>query len=153
MALNTKSGIDPSLINLRICSHPIRVLADFLEFTKLGNPLITPVSMLPKELINKMTSIELLDYGLGINKDIFEFHKSHSIIPSPLVIAYALAVVTSGKAKGIFMAGFDGYQADDSRRIEVEKILELYKADQSSLDLITITPSLYNLTSTSLYAL
>ena len=95
----------------------------------------------------------MLDYGLEIEKDTFEFHKSYSTIPSPLVIAYALAVVTSGRASNVFLAGFDGYQADDPRRIEVEKIIELYKTNKYSLDIMAVTPSLYNLTSASIYAL
>jgi 4-hydroxy 2-oxovalerate aldolase len=50
------------------------------------------------------------------------------------------------------LAGFDGYGADDPRTMEMQKVLETYK-DASSLDLISITPTIYTIPTVSVYAM
>ena len=43
LALNTRSVINSSLINLRIACHPVRLIADAEEYNNLSQPLITPI--------------------------------------------------------------------------------------------------------------
>lgn len=104
LALNTQEAIDPVLIDLRIACHPVRLLADAETHAQLPQPLITPASMLPEALRGALGSKELLDFGLGIVADRFEFHATHCVAPTSLVLAYALAVATSGRASRILMA-------------------------------------------------
>lgn len=154
LALNTQSEIDPSLIDLRIACHPVRLLADAEAYYKLTQPLITPVSMLPDHLRAELQSNQLLDFGLGIETGRFEFHDSHCIVPTSLVLAYALAVSTSGKAAQVLMAGFDGYQPGDPRNLEVELMLSEFTASNVSLDVKFITRTRYkSILSKSIYAI
>lgn len=154
LALNTQSSIDLSLIDLRIACHPVRLLADAEAYADLPQPLITPASMLPKNLLAELQGNELLDFGLGIETGRFEFHDTHCIAPSSLVLAYALAAATSGKASQILMAGFDGYQAGDSRNDEVELMLSAFTASNPSLNLASITHTRYkHVQAKSIYAI
>ncbi|WP_216601597.1 aldolase catalytic domain-containing protein [Vreelandella azerica] len=50
MALNTQTAIEAELIDLRVACHPVRLLADCEAHTQLPQPLITPFSMLPKDV-------------------------------------------------------------------------------------------------------
>ena len=121
IALNTHGGIDSSLINMRVASHPIRLLADVHTHMHLPQPLITPLSMLPEDVRQELEGKEVLDLGLEIEKDQFSFFPSYCVVPSPLVIGYALAVAVSGKANKIMLAGFDGYSPGDPRNSELER--------------------------------
>lgn len=153
LALNTQSKILPELIDARVACHPIRLLADGETHLKLPQPLIVPASMLPAEVMNALKDKKLLDFGVEIAADKFEFYENYAVIPCPLVLAYALAVVTSGKSSKIYLAGFDGYGAGDPRSIEVQKIISSYVANDSSIEVISVTPSKFTLASKSIYAL
>ena len=153
LALNTQSAIDAELIDLRVACHPVRLLADCDVHAGLPQPLITPYSMLPAHVRGALGGKEVLDFGLNVQADSFEFADTHCTSPTSLVVAYALAVATSGHASRILMAGFDGYGADDPRSREMHHLLEQYQAAEGALPMLAITPTRYSLYAESVYAL
>lgn len=153
MALNTQSVISADLIDLRVACHPLRLLADGATHAKLPQPLVTPYSMLPEDVKASLGDKLVLDFGLNVQQDTFEFNNVHCTTPTSLVVAYALAIATSGQAQNIYMAGFDGYGADDTRTQEMKDLLEIYQCHGKSLMLSAITPTSYGIQRESIYAL
>jgi len=153
VALNTQNNIDGSLIDLRVACHPIRLLADCQEYAELQQPLVVPVSMLSADIQQELVMKELLDFGMVVKPEVFEFFNKSCVLPSPLVLAYALAVVNSGKATEVFLAGFDGYALDDSRRREVDEIFNAYKSNGNTVHLTSITPTQYDIPTQSIYGM
>lgn len=152
VALNTQSAINPELIDLRIACHPVRLLADAEAYACFPQPLITPASMLPDDLLAVLEGCKLLDFGLGVEPGLFEFYDTHCFVPLPLVLAYALAVVTSGKAKSILLAGFDGYPAGDQRNLETSEVFDLYRAASQADRIVSVTPTRHKIRTSSIYA-
>jgi len=153
MALNTQAVLDADLIDVRVACHPVRLLADYEELIHYPQPLITPFSMLPHEVTKSLRGKEVLDFGLGVKPDTFMIDDTHCIVPTSLVVAYSLAVATSGQAKGILLAGFDGYGADDPRTSEMQALLSKYMSTIQGLELLSFTPTKYNIPIQSVYAL
>ena len=153
MALNTQSVIDNDLIDVRIACHPVRLMTDCEKLAQLSQPLITPASTLPINVLDFMSSIKLLDYGMGIQDTNHVYEETYCILSNPLVISYALAVASSGKAKQLLLAGFDGYSNDDPRRLENDMIFEKHQSVVSAVPILAVTPTLYHIESTSIYAL
>lgn len=153
IALNTKQDIDDSLIDIRAACHPIRLLADCAQHVSLPQSLVTPFHMLPNEVKTELEGKSILDFGLTTSAGKFVFEQKSCTLPSSLVIAYALAIATSGKAKSIYLAGFDGYSAADLRKKETDDVFNLYQKHPDSLSLVSITPSLYEIPTMSVYAL
>jgi len=153
LALNTQSAIDAELIDLRVACHPVRLLADCDSHLKLPQPLITPFSMLPSDVQSSLATKEVFDYGLKVQAETFVFGATYCTAPTSLVVAYALAVATSGQANCIVMAGFDGYGADDPRSHEMQQLFEYYKAADGALQITAITPTRYGLHTESVYGL
>lgn len=153
IALNTQSTLSAELIDAAIACHPVRLLADCDEHVHLPQPLITPASMLQEDVLESLKGKELLDYGLGVQADTFIFSDEYCILPTSLVIAYALAVANSGKSRCIFLAGFDGYGASDPRHTEMQSLIAAYQALEESVELCSITPTLFNLPTKSVYAM
>lgn len=151
MALNTQAKIAPGLINARLACHPLRLLADCEQHATLPQPLITPAGMLPQEVRQVLEGKELLDFGIEVRDGQFEFHEGFCVLPTALVIAYALAISASGGASRILLAGFDGYQADDPRNAEMNKLLALYRRSVGAVDILAITPSRYDVSAASVY--
>ena len=117
IALNAHLSINEELIDFRIASNPMRIVADIEKHLKLSQPLITPASMLNDDIKNKLINKDLLDFGLEVRKNKFKFFKNYAHIPCSKVVAYALSVIASGKASKLYLAGFDGFQDDDQRKI------------------------------------
>jgi 4-hydroxy 2-oxovalerate aldolase len=153
IALNTQATLSAELIDVRIACHPVRLLADCEEHTRLPQPLITPASMLPEDVLESLKGKKLLDYGIGVQNDTFVCAEEYCILPNSLVIAYALAVATSGRCNRILLAGFDGYSADDPRYVEMQALINSYLAMGEHVDLCSVTPTRYNLPIQSVYAL
>ena len=153
VALNTLSAIDSDLIDVRVACHPVRLLADCETYTKLPQPLITAASMLPDDVRQALAGKELLDYGLTVQPGRFEFAEHHCVLPSSLVIAYALAVATSGRASRVLLAGFDGYGGDDRRNAEMNRLLRSYFINDNRLELISVTSTRYEMPCRSIYGL
>jgi 4-hydroxy 2-oxovalerate aldolase len=154
IALNTQSAIEQSMIDLRIACHPVRLLADAEDHAKLPQPLITPYSMLPPRLKDELRNKNILDFGLGTKTDRFEFHEHYCVVPNMLVLSYALALATSGKASRTMMAGFDGYAPGDNRNTEMEQMLRCFAKSGAGVQPESITPTRYkNLAALSIYAL
>lgn len=153
LALNTQSQIDAGLIDARVACHPVRLLADCEAHTKLPQPLITPASMLPDDVRQALNGKELLDFGLEVQIGVFKFSEKYAVIPTSLVIAYALAVATSGNSSRIQLAGFDGYTADDPRTSEIQQLFNLYTASASSVEFLSVTPTRYSIPVRSIYGM
>lgn len=152
LALNAQESIDQNLIDLRVACHPVRLLADVQTHKALPQPLITPITMLPDSIKHALAGKSVLDFGLGIEPGSFIFNATHCVTPTSLVIGYALASAVSGDAKRILLAGFDGYGAGDSRNDEMNYLLHRF-IEASHNELLSVTPSVYEINQRSIYAL
>lgn len=153
IAMNTQAAIDDQLIDLRVACHPVRLLADCETHARLAQPLITPVSSLPEGLLVALGEKQLLDFGLGVKNGTFSIFEKGCVIPSSLVIGYALAVASSGSASRILLAGFDGYAAGDSRNHEIQNLFNLFSAQKGVPDLISVTETSYDIRCLSIYGM
>lgn len=153
IALNTQTSISPELIDVRAACHPIRLFADSSKHAILPQPLVMPLSMLPHDIVDAFKGQELLDFGISIEENKFMFKSDHGVVPNCLVISYALAIASSGRAARILLAGFDGYGAGDLRTNEINKILSDFESTPGTPPLISITPTEYIVSVNSIYAL
>jgi len=153
VALNTQATIDEDLVDLRVASHPFRLLADSDAYRTLRQPLAAPAARLPKAVLDKLDPERFHDFGLTVQRGAFGFGERSAVVPSSLAIAYALAVASSGRATRVLLAGFDGYGADDPRTTEMNELLAAYQAAEGAVPLVAITPTRYKVGTTSVYAL
>lgn len=150
IALNTQTGISADLIDLRIACHPVRLLADSQKHLALPQPLITPLSMLPEPIREALSSKSTLDFGMVVKAETFSFQQFHCVTPNSLVLSYALALLTSGGAEQVLMAGFDGYPPGDKRNDETAEIIGMF-TKSSDLPLLAVTPTSHRVASASIY--
>jgi len=151
LALNKHTPIKHDLITVRAACHPIRLLADYADHQELPQPLITAASMLPREVSSLYQGKEILDYGLEVQEGEFEFHPHYGVLPNQLAITYVLAVIASGSANRILLAGFDGFAPGDPRNSEMDKTFSLYASHPRSIPLMAVTPSKYQVLQKSIF--
>lgn len=152
IALNTQPHIDSDLIDIRAACHPVRILADSSIHATLPQPLVIPASMLSDNVNKAYKEKKILDFGLSVQEDTFIFESNYCILPNSLVFGYALAIATSGVAARILLAGFDGYGANDSRTNEVNTLLNNFTQLPNTPSVLSITPTQYNISTSSVYA-
>jgi 4-hydroxy 2-oxovalerate aldolase len=109
--------------------------------------------MLPDDVRQALAGKTLYDFGMQVAADTFEFEATRCTLPTSLVIAYALAVATSGDVSEVLMAGFDGYSAGDPRNNELDHLLEAYKQHPQARRLTAVTPCGYRIREVSIYGL
>jgi 4-hydroxy 2-oxovalerate aldolase len=131
----------------------VRILADYHEYLSLPQPLIAPASMLPENIKQKLLQKDIFDFDIAVDAKGFAFNSSNCTLPNLMVLSYALAIATSGKAKQILLAGFDGYGADDPRRKEVDNVFKLYQQTETCVDFFSITETRYEIPIKSIYGL
>ena len=62
-----------------------------------------------------------------------------------------IAVLASGNAKQIFLAGFDGYLTNFNKNEEINSIFSLFFKSAKNIKIESITPTLYQIPEKSLY--
>ena len=145
IALNLKSSVPEELINLRIACHPFSLMMDKQKYQSLKVPLVVPESRLNEDIKLSLEEKEVLNFGMKIKSGLFEFYESSCSVPSPLVVAYALGVITSGGSAECYLAGFDGYESGDPRNEEIRNIFTIYLNSDESIPLKSVSESIFNL--------
>ena len=85
-----------------------------------------PWGTLSDEVRQRYDAQNVKDYGMELRDGVFEVGAYGCVIEKPLALAYALAMVTQGKAKHVWMVGMDGYDGDDERNRDILKMLDAY---------------------------
>jgi 4-hydroxy 2-oxovalerate aldolase len=153
IALNPSVILNKKLIDLYVSCNPLKLITDLDSIKFVKSALAIPYSLLTKDLIKKFKNIKLLNYEVGVQSGKYKIYKKEAIIPKLYNIAYALSLATSGNASKILLAGFDGYGLNDSRTRTIDELFLLYLSLKNSKDLISVTPTHYNIKSSSIYSL
>jgi 4-hydroxy 2-oxovalerate aldolase len=150
--LNINNVLPNEIATATIVSHVSRAVLDLSFYDKLKMLLILPLDRL-KNLIDNTKDMEILDYGLILEENKFEFEKTFCKLDTPLVSAYALGIMYLAQAKEIYLAGFDGYDLRDDRNDEMEEVLKQYQKLKGHPKITSITPTSYiNLHKSSLFS-
>ncbi len=152
LSLNVHHEIDNDLIDSYVSVDPMRMSLEINEYRKLNKPLFTPLGSFQPDMLSSLKDIDIRDYGMGIDEDKFSADSSSCVVPAKLSIAYAFALAQIGKAKNIWLVGFDGYSGDDPRQDEMIKVLDIIKQSGFGLNVTCLTPSNYPLAQGSVYA-
>ena len=119
----------------------------------MTSPLAVPKSLLSNDLKKKFKKLKILDFGVGVKENYFEFHRTGAIMPRLYNLAYALSIATSGNASKILLAGFDGYGSNHKRTKKLDELFYLYSSFKGTKPIIAITPTSYSIFSNSIYAM
>lgn len=110
------------------------------------------------ELLTKQEGINCIEIGFSSidsgNYNVpFAFSKDSFINSKKFPkFNYALAIAQIGKAKQIYLAGFDGYDQTVDKLLEIDQTINLFKRKFTNRSLISITSTKYNFHKKSIHA-
>tara|TARA_Y100000590_G_scaffold469879_1_gene660306 strand:+ start:5469 stop:7073 length:1605 start_codon:yes stop_codon:yes gene_type:complete len=148
--LNIQKSINEKLINYRVACNLFRLLTDKKKYKKFKNKFIIPFERQNNEIKKYFNKKKVLNFDLQIISNKFNFKSDKVIIPNSLVVSYALGIAASGKSKNIILAGFQGYNSEDPRQIQMDNTFNLFKSNSKIL-ISSITPTKYKIKIDSLY--
>ena len=153
LCLNINNDIPEDLVTAYVACHETRILIECASYKKISKPIIIPVLRIPKAIKDTLDGINILDYGMVVNKDNLEINTNGCVLPSSLALFYAISIATIGNANNILLAGADGYSVSDIRHKVVKDYLEKYQDLECSVPITSVTPSLYSIQQRSIYQL
>ena len=125
-----------------IVTNKFRFLTDSINYKKINKTIYTPNNIFSDDPNYKFYKNKIRQYSSKVQKDKFVFSKNSCILPNNLAFSYALALCNIGKAKKIYLAGFDGYKNNNVLQAEMIETINIYEK-LKSVPLITITSSSY----------
>ncbi len=154
IGINLVDKIHESLFDYFCISHNLKFLSDFSHYQQLNKPLIYPKHRFKDDEIRQLNSLtNSINYGIKIERNTFKPSTDSCIIPYDLTVSYALSVAIMGQAERIFLAGFDGYAANDKRQQEMITLFQLMQESDQTVEIIAITPTSYPINKGSVYAM
>ncbi len=152
IAINICDVMSPEFIDYYCVSRNTKFLSEREKYNKLKKPLILPLHRFTNEEIKTLECLELYDFGMTVESGALELHSSSCVAPYDVTTAYALCVGYNTEASQVSVVGFDGYNYQDERQLEMVEILTLFKNLSKDVKLVSLTPSTYPIAQESLYA-
>ncbi|PPZ24101.1 pyruvate carboxyltransferase, partial [Escherichia coli] len=116
-------------------------------------PLILPKHRFNKDELSYLSpKTEIFDYGLKINKDVYQVAETQCTIPSELTVGYAISAAIIGQSSSIKLVGFDGFEKGDSRQQEMVDLIIKINEYMHKKEIISLTPTSYPIKEGSVYA-
>ena len=106
LCLNINQDIPESFVDSYIACHETRIAMELDLYADLTKPIILPMSRIPNKVRGLLSSVEILDYGLKIEKGSLSAEDNGCILDKPHVLIYALSLLSRSGAKKISLLFF-----------------------------------------------
>ena len=145
--LNANQSFSTDLIDYNIFLNPNKLASEIKVHKKRLSKVISPSQII---IDGYDLNYEIIDVKVGEN---FATNTHYLEIPNSLVLGYAFMVAVYSDHNNIYMAGFDGYKFSDQKNDEVNLLIEKFRNSFPDKNLISITPSFFNLNQKSVVGL
>ena len=152
IAINIISEL-ASYIDYHCISHNNKFLSESDKYKTLKKSIILPkhrFSTTELQLFDE--DCKLIDYGLSIHKEHFSSTDKSCVVPFDITAAYAFSIAKMMNAKSVNLIGFDGYESNDNRQLEMIETISLMVNSLELPNVSALTPTTYPLQQGSLYA-
>jgi 4-hydroxy 2-oxovalerate aldolase len=153
IAINTLSDFDNQYVDFYCVSHNSKLLSERMLYNKLTKPIILPLHLFSDEEMKTLDgSNAIIDYGLNVESGKFEILSTYTTIPNETTVAYALSIAHISGSNKISLIGFDGYESNDHRQLEMIEMFNLFNTLPGHAPLLALTPTTYPVEQSSIYA-
>jgi 4-hydroxy 2-oxovalerate aldolase len=143
LCLNVNQNIPSDLITAYVACHETRITIELDLYLNLNKPIIMPLGRIPEEIKSLLKNVDIFDYGLNIEKDVFKSNNNGCTLEKPLVLMYSLALSAKSGANKILLSGLDGYEADNPKQQEMVALISNFINYHDNLEVFALTPTSY----------
>ena len=142
--INRSKYIEEKNMDIIVYCHPLRIIAD-IKLLKNSIPnLLLPYNSLPNIIRQKINKKNIINFELKLGDNI-QFNQNSLIIPKPLSLIYTLAYLITRGVKKVYLAGFEGFEADDPFKDETQIYINHLKKSFRKFKIISLTKTKWNL--------
>lgn len=152
LSLNHQAAIAEHLVDGIICVDRYRLISECGYLAGCGKPVYSSRRFQDEVTRERLARADLREYDCRLEHGRFEALPNGCVIPVPLAFGYALALCQAGSARHVFLVGFDGFDADDSRQGEMLALLRAVEPAFRAIGMTALTPTSYPVTQGSVYA-
>lgn len=151
---NVSLRFDSEKLAAHVACHPLKMLSDSKLYEDIYSRLIAPKELLPENLAKSLSAQgKLFDMGLRTGSITPSAEQGRISLPKPNVLGFSLLLALSGGASAVFLAGFDGWSPQDSRRTEEQLLIDQVLALDYPATVTWITPTKFSVPQESLYSI
>ena len=151
LCLNINESVPEDLVTAYVACHETRILIESDRYCGLKAPIILPIERAPQSIKDALTSVEVYDYGLSLQKNTLEINSNGVTLSNSFSLFYAVSIATASCANKILIAGADGYSSSDPRYEEVVSFFKQYSDIENAIRVIAITETTYPIEQMSIY--
>lgn len=151
IAINAINSLPKSYVDYYCILHNSKFLSQKTLYRRLEKPFILPKHRFSEGEIKELENIKILDYGVEVDGDLIP-NPSFAKLPYDLTAAYALCIAEVSKPNCIYLVGFDGFEKGDKRQEEMVDVFNRFRAINSKIDVVSLTPTTYPVLQSSIYA-
>jgi len=141
LCLNINKDIHEDFITAYIACHEARITIELDLYKKIKKPIILPMGRIPDDVKELLSDIDVLDYGLKVNKNEFKIYDDGCILDAPLVLIYALSLSSVSSANKVLLTGVDGYKGNNPKQKELINGFDKFKENNANIEMYSITPT------------
>lgn len=147
ISLNPNFAINLKKLDYVIACNDIRILADLKKYSVSKFKTILPFQNIEKSILKHIKNKNFVNIETNFFDDKEYSFNNHSIfLPKKLSLPYALAICDIKKCKNIFLAGFEGYKSNPSKREEIQNLINIFiKKKKYIRSISSLTKTLYKL--------
>ena len=142
LCLNINKNIPEEFVDAYIACHETRIAIELDLYQNLTKPIILPMGKIPTEIKKFLSNVDVLDYGLKIKENSFISFNNGCFLDKPLVLLYALSLLSISGANRVRLTGIDGYDGNNTKQEEMLVALNEFR-NNNNIELCAITPTTY----------
>jgi len=153
IAINMLPDFDNQYVDYYCVSHNSKLLSELKLYNRLAKPIILPLHLFSEDEVKWFDGcVEVIDYGLKVESTRFDISPTFTTIPNETTIAYALSIANISGSRKISLIGFDGYESNDHRQLEMIDMFNLLSTLPKHVPVYALTPTTYPVEQSSIYA-
>jgi 4-hydroxy 2-oxovalerate aldolase len=141
--INRSKYVEDDNMDIIVYCHPLRLITDIKLLKKSASNLLLPYNSLPNIIKSQIDKKNIINFDLKLGKNI-RFNRNSLIIPKPLGLIYALGYLISRGVKKVYLAGFDGFEADNPFKDETQVYINHLKKSFKNFKIISLTKTKLN---------
>ena len=120
----------------------MRILFEENKFNYIKSKIIAPVKSYKKVFRKSKNLNNALNYDVCIQSNVFKIYDNFCILPSPIALAYAIAILIQSGINNIYLAGIDGYHSNKRLHNELVLLLKSVNSNYPNVNIYSLTPTL-----------
>ena len=140
--LNTNLHFSNNQADFTIIVNTMRILFEENKFNYIKSKIIAPVKSYKKVFRKSKNLNNALNYDVCIQSNVFKIYDNFCILPSPIALAYAIAILIQSGINNIYLAGIDGYHSNKRLHNELVLLLKSVNSNYPNVNIYSLTPTL-----------